>query len=68
MLRLLSMMPSELQNAETRRLSKIVVIDLMKKINIKYSYMIPIYKNNTIDKLFKDAFEDTTVWDNYKQS
>jgi len=68
MLRFLSMMPSELQNAETRRLSKIVVIDFMKKININYSYMIPINKNNIIDKLFKDAFEDTTVWDSYKQS
>lgn len=68
MLRFLSMMPSELQNAETRGLSKIAVIEFMKKANIKYSYMIPHSKNHTIDRLFKDAFENTIVWDNYKQS
>lgn len=47
---------------------KVAVIELMKKIEIPYSFQIPRDKNSRTDILFRDAFGNSKLLDEYNKS
>lgn len=46
--------------------SRIFIIEFMKKLSIKTSYIIPAERTDTSDRLYEEAFGGTWILNNYK--
>jgi hypothetical protein len=55
-------------NDEYCETSRRLIIEFMKKLNIKYSYQIPNVKTSMTDKIFETAFVDSWLLEDYKKN
>lgn len=61
-------MDYSISNEDMFNLSLNVIFSIRKKLDFTKSYQIPKKKTNLSDKLYKEAFETTSIYDKYLQS